>query len=132
MARKFMYVCLGILALVLAFHLGARYGRADTIVDHTMTGVVAASLYLYGDSNLLLESGEVWHWNEGNQEWGSSVPPPVPVPQIKFWSEAVVIDTDNQVWVHSGGQWFNRGAPPGGGTLTHSTTWGRIKAGFGE
>ena len=34
-----MYVCLGVLALVVASQLGAQYGQAD-YVDHTMNGIV--------------------------------------------------------------------------------------------
>jgi hypothetical protein len=52
MAKKFMYVCLGMLALVLAFHLGAQYGQAE-YVDHSTTGVIGAELSYNGDSWLL-------------------------------------------------------------------------------
>ena len=131
MAKKFMYVCFGTLALAVAFHLGAQYGQAG-YVDHSTSGVIGAELSYNGDSWLLLDNGEVWHWNEGNQEWVAHVSPPISVSQIKFWTERVVLDGADQVWVYSGGQWFNRGAPPGGATLTQPTTWSQIKAEFGE
>ena len=60
MAKRFMYVCFGILALVVAFHLGAQYGSAS-IVDHSTTGIVAAC-YANGHY-VLLDSGEVWRFN---------------------------------------------------------------------
>ena len=131
MAKEFMYVCLGILALIAAFHLGAQYGQAE-YVDHSTTGAVGAELSGNGDSFLLLDNGEVWHWNEGNQEWVAHISPPIPLSQIKFWIERVIVDSADQVWVYSGGQWLNRGAPPGGATLSHPTTWGQIKAEFGH
>jgi hypothetical protein len=76
MAKTFMYVCVGILALVAAFHLGARYGEAQTWVDHASGGIVA-----FHPSMVLLENGEVWdvaacpragraNWME-NRQWQS-------------------------------------------------------------
>jgi hypothetical protein len=131
MAKKFMYVCLGILALTAAFHLGARYGQAG-YVDHSTTGIVAAEVRSDGDVYVLLDCGEVWEWNRGNQEWSQHVSAPIPVSEIKFWHQLGVIDTNNQLWEEVGGQWFNRGTPPIGASSTHPTTWGRIKAEFGE
>ena len=63
MAKRFMYVCLGLLALVLAFHLGARYGRAETIVDQSSTGIVAMFTGRAGPAiDVLLDNGEVWSY----------------------------------------------------------------------
>ena len=39
MAKKFMYVCLGILALTVAFHVGARYGQASSYGSDIAIGV---------------------------------------------------------------------------------------------
>ena len=58
MAKKFMYVCLGILALVLAFHLGARYGEAG-YVDRFADGMVArGGGYAMTTGYFLLSNGE--------------------------------------------------------------------------
>jgi len=127
MAKKFMHVCFGALALMLAFHLGAQYGGADTIVDHTTAGIVAADLQSDRDAYVLLDNGEVWDWNEGNAEWSQHASSPIPVSQTKFWTWGLMIDADNQVWTESGGQWFNRGTPPGG-VAAEPSTWGNIKA----
>ena len=52
MAKKFMYVCIGVLALAGALHLGAHSGSAG-YVDHSRTGVVA-----YFRGTVLLDNGE--------------------------------------------------------------------------
>jgi hypothetical protein len=123
-------VCLGILALAVAFHLGAQYGQAH-YVDHSTTGVIGAEVHGDGDGFLLLDNGEVWHWNEGNQEWYPDVSPPMPVSEIKFWHHGTLVDMNNQIWHQVGGEWYNRGIPPGL-VAAQPTTWSQIKAGFGE
>jgi hypothetical protein len=133
MAKKFMYVCLGILALVVAFHLGARHGSAS-IVDHSTTGIVAAYADEYDDwCWVLMDSGDVWRWNTISG-WlhSTNYTVPVPVSEIKFWSFGIFVTTDNELWRGEGGVWQNIGSPPAGPTLTQPTTWSRIKAGFGE
>jgi hypothetical protein len=131
MAEKFMYVCFGMLALMMAFHLGARYGYAN-YVDHSMAGVVAAEIHGSGDGFLLFDNGEVWEWEEyTSQQWSQWPSPPVPVSDIKFWHHRTLVDTDNQLWHEEGGEWFNRGGPPGG-VGTEPSTWGSIKARWRE
>jgi hypothetical protein len=130
MAKKFMYVCFGMLALVVAFHTGAQYGSAS-IVDRSTTGIVAAETRADGDTHVLLDNGEVWEWNKGNQQWSQQASAPMPVSEIKFWHQLGLIDTDNQLWDEFGGEWFNRGTPPGH-VSTQSVTWGDIKGEFGD
>jgi hypothetical protein len=132
MVKKFMYVCLGILALAVAFHLGARCGCAS-IVDHSTTGIIAHS-----SSFVLLESGEIWRCEDSPfGTWTQYVEctPPVPVSQVKFWDPFHIVTQSDEVWwyfesgEHSG--WNSFGTPPGG-VATQPTTWSRIKAEFGE
>ncbi len=98
MAKKFMYVCLGILALVLAFHLGARYGQAG-YVDHSATGIVVLS----GDI-LLLDTGEAYEVGTNEDPWRPrpDYTPPVPVSEIRFWGGYFLSTYSNEVW-HRGG-----------------------------
>ena len=124
MAKKFMYVCFGLLALAVAFHLGAQYGRAD-YVDHSTTGVVSG-----GAGKVLLDNGEVWTYDDSEFTWVYNYTLPVPISKIKFASGDYFVDTFNQMWRHDpDGTWFNCASPPGV-TSTHSTTWGEIKAQF--
>jgi hypothetical protein len=132
MAKKFMYVCLGILALVAAFHLGARYGRADTIVDHSTGGIVAVYYRMGPAVDALLDNGEVWSYYVGSG-WEHTMGYDVPIAtaEIKFWNLTTLVTASNELWSHSSSGWQDYGAPPGV-TLTQPTTWGRIKAEFGQ
>ncbi|MFC1799452.1 hypothetical protein ACFL2Z_00865 [Candidatus Eisenbacteria bacterium] len=128
MAKKFMFVCFGILALVIAFHLGAQYGQAG-YVDHTATGIISFDGYY-----VLLDDGTVWctppsgGWSQEHSEFT----PPVPISQIKFWQRWACISTNDEYWEYVGPGWVNHGSPPIGPTSTQPTTWSKIKAEFGE
>ena len=131
MAKKFMYVCFGILALAAVFHLGAQYGAAS-IVDHGSTGIVAVS----GSGQMLLDNGEVWFFHDGGPSWEhrSQYDLPVPISQVKFWwgeREFATVQNDVWYWDDSSLDWVNFGTPPGYASA-RSTTWGQIKAEFGE
>ena len=126
MAKKFMYVCLGILALAGAYHLGAQYGRAS-IVDHTMTGVIA-----HNDLGVLLDNGEVWYSpSAGTWTLRTDLALPVPLAEVKFWQLGHLITNANELWVFTGSEWQYRGSPPGV-SATQTSTWGEIKAEFGD
>ena len=134
MAKRFMYICLGILALVTTFHIGAKYGHAE-YVDQSATGIVA---HWQGSERFaLLDNGEVWAFDQ-NPPCGwiredIRYDPPIPPSQIKFISDWFVISDANEAWYYTSPTgWINYGAPPGGATLTQPTTWGKIKAEFGE
>ena len=127
MAKKFMFVCVGLLALTAAFLLGAQFGRAE-YVDHSTTGVVAG-----GGGNVLLDNGEVWYYDDSEFEWTHNPADnlPVPLSTIKFWAGRYYVDTANQMWRHDpDGSWFNCGTPPMGGIATQPSSWGSIKAQF--
>ena len=127
MAKKFMYVCLGILALAVAFHLGAQYGRADYI-DHSASGIVAAFNGGVANPKVLLENGEIWsfvslppYWEQDNDLHGSIVVP-LPVSQIKFIdSNQLCFDLNDNAWLRTQDGWVNCGPPPGYSS-THPTT----------
>jgi hypothetical protein len=126
MAKRFMYVCFGILALAAAFHLGARYGQA-AYVDHSATGIVALS-----GNILLLDSGDVYDLSDA---WipRPELTPPVPVSEIRYWGGYFLSTYSNEVWQYNVPEpsWINWGLPPGLVT-TQPTMWGRIKGEFGE
>jgi hypothetical protein len=129
MAKRFMYVCLGILALAVAFHLGARFGHAE-YVDHSATGIVAVA----GDI-LLLDSGDAYEIGTSQDPWRPrpEYKPPIPVSEVRYWGPNFVCSVSNEVWHREGdGIWYNYGSPPAGPTPVQPTTWGQIKAEFGE
>jgi hypothetical protein len=132
MAKKFMFVCIGILALTVAFLLGAQFGRAG-YVDHSASGIIATGFYGSEESpRVLTSNGEVWIWNGQLRVWaqmGTTLP--VPVSEVGFWETgrytAYIVTKSGEVWV--GGQ--NVGSPPGG-VATEPSTWGGIKAQFNK
>ena len=80
MAKKFMYVCLGILALAIAFHLGARsaasYQTGFVSISKDSTGFVA----LKDDGTVYYASGALYEpfpeWHVWRQIPAGSIPNP--------------------------------------------------------
>ena len=102
MAKRFMFVCLGLLALAVAYHLGAtkaESGAGSPFVSlgawTSSSGGTAVLLALTEDGTLYWASPSHWPW-DGWLDW--------------------------QVW----------GQIPTGPTATQSTTWGHIKAELGK
>ena len=126
MAKRFMYVCIGIMALAVTFHIGAEHGRAS-VVDHSLSGIIAShregSLFA-----VLMEDGQVWRFN--GSEWSlSDNPPPLDPSEIKFWHATYFVTYAEELWhIPPGGSWTNHGSPPGGPTGNQPSTWGQIKA----
>ena len=112
----------------MAFHLGARYGQAQSWVDHPSGGIVA-----FHPTSVLLDNGEVWDCSGVPADWARQTDkePPVPVCEIKFWERDSFVTLSNEMWHREGAEWVNYGAPPGAAS-THPTTWSKIKAEFEE
>ncbi|MFC1800026.1 hypothetical protein ACFL2Z_03840 [Candidatus Eisenbacteria bacterium] len=100
MARKFMFVCFGILALAVAFHLGAE--SADSQGTGAFTGFSVIYVPDEGTYSFLALQ------EDGTLYWGAVYGP----------------------W-HWPTEWLTLGQIPYG-TATQSTTWGEIKAEYGE
>ncbi len=127
-ARRFLCVSLGILALSIAYHLGAQKATAS-IASGQIVG-------LWG-SHAHTAAGEVWRIGPPNWTREPTWDLPVPVSEVKFidagepWVAAATLITQaDEAWVLSGTQWYNLGVFPGGSTASKSTTWGEIKGRF--
>ena len=102
MAKRFMFVCLGLLALAVAYHLGAAKAESNT-------GSPFVSLCSYNSAGTtgvflaLTEDGTIYIARPSSYPWGD------PFPQWQVWGQI-----------------------PTGGTATQSSTWGQIKAQFGK
>lgn len=137
MAKKFMYVCLGILALAGAFHLGAARGQAtmQTSDIAVATGTIGHGqlipLPYYSDGTLATQDECTWvviprilHTGHNNTYGFECRPNPDRTVYFR------------QVTAH--GQFFDSTAQyliiavRGGATATQPTTWGQIKAEFGK
>jgi hypothetical protein len=133
MAKKFMFVCIGIMALAVTFHMGAQYGSAS-IVDRSQTGIIACYREAMA-AGVLMDSGEIYYVTSLGG-WSGGTELPVPASDVKFYDRLVVVTYSDEVWIHDGGHfpedpWRNLGSPPGG-VRTEPSTWGNIKAKFAE
>ena len=127
--KRLLCGAIALLALAVAYHLGADSASSD-YVDHSTTGIVAAS-DVGGEPLLLDENGIVWRVGSASWVQSSHNPLPVPIDQIKYWSETVVVTTDNTLWRYLHG-WNNYGQWPGGAAATEQATWSGIKAHYSE
>lgn len=105
MAKRFMYVCLGILALAVAYHLGAAkaesYSGSPFVSLHSYNAGSGSSPWaLYA----VTEDGTIYVTTGSG-----GVAPWDPFPAWQYWGQI-----------------------PTGGTATQSSTWGQIKATFKE
>jgi hypothetical protein len=137
MAKKFMYICLGILGLAGAFHLGAHSGEAASQCSDVAvaTGTIGHGqripLPYYADGTQATQDECVWiviprilHTGHNNTYGFECRPNPDRTVYFR------------QVTAH--GQYFDSTAQyliialRGGATAAESTTWSQIKAEFGE
>lgn len=126
--KRLLHGSLSLLALALAFHLGAATSESG-YVDHMSTGIVSLDPHYSQTAKLLDENGIVWSvdlpgvWTQVAQ---SAVP--VQVSDIKFWAMHVVVTLDDQVWIEQGGEWHYAGQWPNGSSAAQKTSWGSLKA----
>jgi hypothetical protein len=137
MAKKFMYVCLGILALVAAFHVGARQGKAagyssDIAVGTGLIGHgVQIPLPYYSDGTQATEDECIWMVSPRLLHTGHNS-------TYGFNCKALVDRTVYFRQVTAHGTYWDSTAQyliigiRGGATRVQPTTWGQIKAEFGE
>jgi len=129
--KRFLYGSLGVLALALAFHLGAESVKSG-YVDNSTTGAVAIAPG--ANPYILDENGVVWLIDvpSGWRDDIASPPLPVPASEVKLWTTNMFVTHDNHAWRWSEGDWLDMGPWPGSPTATENTSWGRIKADFRE
>jgi hypothetical protein len=63
MAKKFMYVCLGILALAAAYHLGAESACSTLANRAVMFSMDQGGFYVMTDT------GEIWGYSHSSGVW---------------------------------------------------------------
>ena len=64
MAKKFMYVCIGVLALMVAYHLGAASATSQP-TGQAMLFTGGWDLRLY----VMTDTGEIWHLPGRGSDW---------------------------------------------------------------
>jgi hypothetical protein len=126
MAKRFMFVCFGLLALALAYHLGAKNASAQ-----------APPYHFVGWGNLVVVGDQAWQLGAGG--WTQRFPqdlPPVPPSTLVWWEDQprgaggmIALTENGEGWSSGGpGGWVSVGFPPGGPTPTRQQSWGQVKA----
>jgi hypothetical protein len=124
MAKRFFYVCLGILALAVAHHLGARSAQGQATQFRMVEELVA----VVGDKVYLLDAAnEPYGWKE-LPGLGLDLPP-VPKNTIVSYSRngGTTVTESGEGWQKVSGTWVSLGFLPGV-TGVENTSWGAVKA----
>jgi hypothetical protein len=129
MARNFLYVSLGILALTLSYQIGAEQASADWNAS-ALGQIVGLSAGNGSQPRIFLRNGESRYVNPPfglvrDVEWADL---PVPSEEIKIFGEGLLVTHDDSVWMF--------GLPPDGGWAfvgqiegpisSTSNSWGKI------
>ena len=121
MARKFFFVCAGILCLMASYQLGTLRAEAQS----GATAIVAMDHAGW----VLDNQGRVWNVGHQGVPWERTPvwDPPVPVSQIAHWGVWAVVTTDGVGWWHDASTWHNAGAFPGGPIAVEQESAGSVK-----
>ena len=125
MAKRFMYVAIGILCLVAAYQLGAERARADASAG-TM-------IHTLGHNGWVLDTaGQVWNITRENcWERTPTWDLPVPLSDVAMWDNHALITTSGIAWRHDGvSDWIECGPHPGGPISLDQKSWGSVKGNF--
>ena len=127
MAKRFMYVSVGVLFLVAAYQLGVERARADW--DISVSGqIVGGDHYFWYTA-----SGEAWYVDGSGWSRASGGDLPLPGTDVKFlyrdYSTANLVTHDDVAWFWEASQgWTNMGPFPGGPVALDEESWGSVKA----
>jgi len=121
LSRRFMHVCIGLLALAIAFEMGAHTAGAQSPGFRLLSeGIVVIGESVYG----LHTSSPPYGWRlfpDGEFD----LPPVAPSTLISYSSGQIAITESGEGWGKVGGVWTNLGPIPG--TPTVKTSWGQVK-----
>jgi hypothetical protein len=130
MARRFFYVCAGLLMLAIAYHLGATSATAQASAVIGGIGCSPGSL----TPNISLVVNRVVYRGTGNQYAFQMLPPLPPIPGT---SPVVALDAsccgfalleNGDVWAGGGPTWSYVGNVLSGATTAAQKSWGQVKA----
>ena len=129
MAKRFFYVSMGILALTVAYNLGARSVEADWDPDG-MGCVAGVQEHIWW-----AQSGEAWELNGRSWTVRPEYDLPVSASSVKMtgnhFGNVALVTTSDDVWVYLSGSGWQQADPfPGSGTPTTKSLWGDVKRKF--
>lgn len=133
LARRFLYVSLGILALSIAYHLGVASARADWHLAASGSIKGLAAIWAHDDA------GQAWELRSSGWLRRPERDLPMPVSDVKFMDGGYsLITVSDEGWVYSDGTgWISCGSFPGSATGVQSprveeSRWGKLKGSFGR
>jgi hypothetical protein len=140
MAKKFMYVCIGIMALAVTFHLGARYSQATV---QTPEIAVATDLIYHGQEIPLPYYADTTQALEEECTWMVIPTALQPAHGVTYGFECYAHGnsyrtltyrqwTVNGTYVDGAARYLVIAVRGSGPTSTRTSTWGKIKAEWGE
>lgn len=135
MAKRFMYVSVGVLCLVVAYQVGARDARADWGNFGQISGVTPGSS-TQQDFLFVSSAGEAWMREYAGWIRRADLDLPVPASDVKFLEgmgqgdSYVLVTNDDSIWVWFSGEWEPSDPLPGGPVSLDEQSWGKTKAGF--
>ena len=130
MAKRFMYVSIGVLCLVAAYALGTERARAEWNADSPgqLVGMVSDGSSIF----VFTRSGSAWTASNDAGWLGpaSYADLPVPVDDVAMLGKWTIITKDDVLWVHLSDHWESRGPFPGGPVSQEARSWGSTKGRF--
>lgn len=130
MARKFFYICAGILMLALSYHLGASSADAQAVG----LGLVCrlAGTDMYGSESFCTPNGDVYQYWSGHWTKASNVFGGAPGGRtVVSYDSGVALASNGEVFFQpmmGYGPWSSRGFPVGGPVGTLQESWGQLKS----
>lgn len=121
MSKRFMYCCIGILCILIAFEVGASTARGQATGFRVLgTGVVESGGTIYVLRGVTPPLGWTALPTAG---WTA---PPVPASSLlQYESGSVAITDSGEGWGMVNGEWTDLGPIPGVATVR--TSWGQVK-----
>jgi hypothetical protein len=121
-AKRFMHICFGLLALVLAFEVGSQTARAQSSNFRVIApGIAVAGDAVYELRSLTAPLGWV-QLPEGN----FTLPPVPPSSLVNYSSGIVAVTETGEGWGKVSGVWTDLGPLPT--TAVERASWGQVKS----
>ena len=130
-AKAFFLICAGLFMLTMS----VRNGNESALADVNPTGVIHGH-FIFDDYQwpyVLMESGEVYRYIDGDWHVLEDYAVPVPVEQITMWTPWSFVSVSGDVWLKGSDddEWENIGTPDEP-VPAPSSDWSQLKSNFGK
>ena len=128
MAKRFFFICAGVLMLAIAYQFGVDSARADW--DTSVPGAIVGGDHFYWYTS----AGDAWSVSQSGWTRSSEGDLPVPSSEVKFLfrdcCSGSLVTYDDVAWYWESQVWTNLGAFPGGPIGTKPSSFGSIKGAY--